>query len=119
MRLTVVYLIMKKAFNFLNTFREHCDEYVWDHYETSVPMSTYLVAFVVSDFKYSEAEPTGNNVTFRIWSREDALDQVEYAKSIGSRILEYFEEFFNVEYPLPKIVWFYGNITIFWAIISI
>lgn len=42
-------------------------------------MSTYLVAYVVSDFHYKEAEPTPgdkNNVTFRIWSREDALGQV-------------------------------------------
>lgn len=42
-------------------------------------MSTYLVAYVVSDFHYKEAEPTPedkNNVTFRIWSRQDALDQV-------------------------------------------
>ena len=28
------------------------DDYVWDHYEESVPMSTYLVAFVVSKFEF-------------------------------------------------------------------
>ena len=33
-------------------FRDGSDEYVWDHYEESVPMSTYLVAFVVSKLEY-------------------------------------------------------------------
>ena len=85
-------------------FREGTDEYVWDHYEQSVPMSTYLVAFVVSKFGYETALPTGNNVKFRIWARKGALDQIAYAKDIGSKILEYFETYFNLTYPLPKQV---------------
>jgi aminopeptidase N len=67
-------------------------------------MSTYLVAFVVSDFKHRKADSTGNNVTTSIWARENALDQTEYARSIAGRILHYFEEFFDVNYPLPKQV---------------
>lgn len=40
-------------------------------------MSTYLVAYIVSDFDYKTTESThNNNVTFRIWARKDALDQV-------------------------------------------
>ena len=84
--------------------RDGTDEYVWDHYQKSVPMSTYLVAFVVSDFEFELSPPTGNNVEFRIWSRQNALDQVEYAKSIGAKMLKYFEDYFNVPYPLPKQV---------------
>ena len=67
-------------------------------------MSTYLVAFVVSQFKYETAPPTGNNVTFRIWAQDSALDQITYAKSIGGEILKYFETYFNIKYPLPKQV---------------
>lgn len=40
---------------------------------------------------------------FRIWARRDAIDQVEYAKEIGPKVLKYFEKTFNVEYPLPKM----------------
>ena len=78
------------------------DEYVWDEYQTTLKMSTYLLAFVVSDFEYSEGNKTSNNVTFRIWSRESALEQTKYATSIGPKVLEYYEKYFNIEYPLPK-----------------
>ena len=85
-------------------YREGTDIYVWDHYQESVPMSTYLVAFVVSKFEYVQSPPTGNNVNFRIWARQSALDQVTYAKEIGGKMLQYFETYFNVTYPLPKQV---------------
>ena len=38
-------------------FRSDNDEYVWDVYEESVPMPTYLVAFVVSKFGF-EVSPS-------------------------------------------------------------
>merc|ERR1712223_1374660 len=65
-------------------------------------MSTYLVAFVVAGFQYEYSLPTGNNVTFRIWAQDSALDQISYAKSIGAEILRYVERYVNVKYPLPK-----------------
>ncbi|KAH1005675.1 aminopeptidase N [Dendroctonus ponderosae] len=75
----------------------------WDNFDISVPMSTYLVAYVVSDFHYKEAEPIdNNNVTFRIWSRQDAIDQVDFAKDVGPKALRFYEKFFNIGYPLPK-----------------
>ena len=65
-------------------------------------MSTYLVAFVVSKFGYEISPQTDNNVMFRIWARKDALDQIAYAKKVGPEMLQYFEKYFNVSYPLPK-----------------
>jgi len=77
-------------------------EYVWDHYTESVQMSTYLVAFVVSKFDKRQSELRANNVTFRIWSRADAVGQTEYARDIGPKMLEFFENYFQVKFPLPK-----------------
>ncbi|CAG9766839.1 unnamed protein product [Ceutorhynchus assimilis] len=74
----------------------------WDRFDISVPMSTYLVAYVVSDFDYKEADHSESNVTFRIWSRKDALAQVDFAKEVGPKALRFFEKFFNIDYPLPK-----------------
>lgn len=48
----------------------------------------------------SDALP--NNVTFRIWARKDALDQVEFARQVGPKFLSFFEDFFNIKFPLPK-----------------
>jgi len=80
---------------------EGTTEYVWDHYQESVKMSTYLVAFVVSKFKYKEITRS-NDVRFRIWSEPNSLDQTAYARDIGPKILEFFEGYFNVKFPLPK-----------------
>ena len=81
---------------------EEDDEYVWDEYEPTLKMSTYLLAFVVSDFKYREGNRTENNVTFRIWSRGSVLEQTKYATSIGPQILQYYENYFGINFPLPK-----------------
>ena len=80
---------------------EGSEEYVWDVYQQSVKMSTYLVAFVVSKFKFVE-ETRDNGVRFRIWTEQNSLDQAEYARDIGPKILEYFEQYFNFTFPLPK-----------------
>ncbi|XP_034233896.1 aminopeptidase N-like isoform X2 [Thrips palmi] len=71
--------------------------YVWDHYQESVPMSTYLVAFAVTDFA------TLRNGSFTVWARRDALQQARYALQIGPRVLNYLEKYFNIPYPLPKM----------------
>ena len=73
--------------------------YMWDHYERSVPMSTYLVAFIVSDFEVLKSE-SGD---FRVWARRDAIEQARYCLKIGPKILEYFEDYFKIKFPLPKI----------------
>ncbi|CAB3360791.1 Hypothetical predicted protein [Cloeon dipterum] len=69
----------------------------WDHFEESVPMSTYLVAFVISEFSRMD------NGSFSVWSRRDAIKQAEYALQVGPAILKYFEKYFKIPYPLPKM----------------
>ena len=75
-----------------------------DFYET-VEMSTYLVALVISDFKCitQTAHPIlSKNVSVSVCSRPNAIDQVDYAMKNAIPILEYFETFYNIKYPLPK-----------------
>uniref|UniRef100_A0A8C9SJF2 Aminopeptidase n=1 Tax=Scleropages formosus TaxID=113540 RepID=A0A8C9SJF2_SCLFO len=65
-------------------------------------MSTYLLAFIVSDFTFVSTEQKKNNV--RIWARKKATDegQSKYALNVTGPILEFFEKYYNVSYPLPK-----------------
>ncbi|KAL6443884.1 hypothetical protein ACFW04_001721 [Cataglyphis niger] len=62
-------------------------------------MSTYLVAFIVSDFDVRKSED-GN---FRVWARHDAINQSQYSLNIGPKILKYYEEYFQIKFPLPKM----------------
>lgn len=76
-----------------------------DVFQRSVPMSTYLVAFIVSDFTFRESRTSDKNssqVQFRTWARRDVIDQVDFAAQAGPEFLSFFERFFNIRYPLPK-----------------
>lgn len=73
--------------------------YEWDHYEKSVPMSTYLVAFIVSDFEALRSESRN----FTVWARKEAINQSNYSLTIGPKILEYYEDYFKIKFPLPKM----------------
>jgi aminopeptidase N len=78
-------------------YSEGLPDYVWNHFRESLPMSTYLVAFVVSDFA---SKSDGN---FTVWARSDAIESASYALEVGPKILKYFEEFYQIKYPLPKL----------------
>ncbi len=70
-------------------------------FELSVPMVTYLAIFVVCDFTYLETDSFG--VPFRVYGTADQKDQLNYALQIGAAITKYYETYFNVSYPLPKL----------------
>lgn len=83
---------------------EKIDNFVEDTFERTVPMSTYLVAYCVSDFEYKEAIVSmENDVKFRIYARRDAMDQVDYAAEVGPKVLKFYEDYFKIKFPLPKI----------------
>lgn len=64
-------------------------------------MSTYLVAFVVCDFK-KISELTKKNVSVSVYAAEHMLPQAKYAASTAAKIMDFYESFFGVPYPLPK-----------------
>ncbi|PIK55589.1 putative aminopeptidase N isoform X2 [Apostichopus japonicus] len=70
-------------------------------FKTTPKMPTYLLAFIVSNFAYKERF-TSNGVRFRVWSRPEAINTTDYALDQGDRILTYFEDYFQTEFPLEK-----------------
>ncbi|XP_053387121.1 aminopeptidase N-like [Mercenaria mercenaria] len=77
------------------------DGWIADKFERTPKMSTYLLAFIICDFQYVQATTT-NGVRYRAWSRPEAISQTPYSLDTGVKILTFFEDYFNISYPLPK-----------------
>uniref|UniRef100_A0A8B9KV78 Aminopeptidase n=1 Tax=Astyanax mexicanus TaxID=7994 RepID=A0A8B9KV78_ASTMX len=71
-------------------------------FERTRIMSTYLLAFIVSEFDF--VETMEGDVQIRIFARKEAIaaNQGEYALNITGPILKFFESYYNATYPLPK-----------------
>ena len=71
-------------------------------------MSTYLLALVVSDFecKLQTVEGMGEQgkVDIRVCGRPTAVasGQLDYALTVATKVLKFYEDFYGVKYPLPK-----------------
>lgn len=76
-------------------------------FEDSVAMSTYLSAFIVSDFAFMEADVKahgiGEDFKMRVYATPEQRDKMSFALETGVNITEYYINYFKVEYPLPKL----------------
>ncbi|KAK1804645.1 hypothetical protein P4O66_020647, partial [Electrophorus voltai] len=71
-------------------------------FEQTKRMSTYLLAFVVSEFDH--IAQTDGNVLIRIYARREAISagHGNYSLQITGPILNFFESYYNTRYPLYK-----------------
>ncbi|XP_072036362.1 aminopeptidase N-like isoform X1 [Amphiura filiformis] len=86
----------------LNMSSSLADGWARSKFKESVPMSTYLVAWAVTDFAKKE-KTTKNGVLFRVWARPDAIDTVDYALAKGGDIIDYYGEYYDTAFPLEKM----------------
>ncbi|XP_057191939.1 aminopeptidase N isoform X2 [Triplophysa rosa] len=72
-------------------------------FEPTAKMSTYLLAFVVSEFTNIQSSPEAD-ILIRIWARREAIEtgQGDYALKLTFPILKFFEKYYNTTYPLSK-----------------
>ena len=73
-----------------------------NEFEATERMSTYLVAFVVCDFSLKSEQTKTNNITVSVIAAKDKLDQAEFALHTAAKITEHYEDYFGINYPLPK-----------------
>ncbi|XP_063774977.1 glutamyl aminopeptidase [Pseudophryne corroboree] len=71
-------------------------------FQKSVPMSTYLVAFAVHQFTYVQ-KVSKRGVPLRIYVQPLQNSTAEYAANVTVVIFDFFEEYFNMTYSLPKL----------------
>lgn len=75
-------------------------------FNESVPMSTYLTVFIVSDFvsKSATIEPViGDNFELRCFSTPAQVDKLDFALQTSIDVIKYYIDYFQVPYPLPKL----------------
>ncbi|XP_061839538.1 thyrotropin-releasing hormone-degrading ectoenzyme-like [Nerophis lumbriciformis] len=67
-------------------------------------MSTYYLAWAVCNFTYRETH-SDSGVTIRLYARPDAIASGagDYALHITKRLLGFYQDYFKVQYSLPKL----------------
>ncbi|KAJ8084693.1 Aminopeptidase 2 mitochondrial [Marasmius tenuissimus] len=76
-------------------------------FETTPPMSTYIVAFANGEFSHLETSVkmplSGKTIPLRIYATADVIHQAQFALDVKAKVLPIYEKVFDVEYPLPKL----------------
>jgi aminopeptidase N len=71
-------------------------------FEPTPKMSSYLLAFVIGDMISKEAK-TNRGTDVRVFATTaQPADSLDYALDVAKKSIEFFEGYFDVEYPLAK-----------------
>ncbi|XP_063014050.1 LOW QUALITY PROTEIN: glutamyl aminopeptidase [Melospiza melodia melodia] len=71
-------------------------------FQKSVPMSTYLVCFAVHQFTWVE-RTSASGKPLRVYAQPQQIHTAEYAADVTKTVFDFFEEYFNLSYSLPKL----------------
>ena len=87
--------------------QEHLDPQTTSHisttFETTPKMSTYLLAFVIGELQ-SKTTITKHGTNISTWATiAQPMDALDYALDVAKRSVEFFEDYFGIPYPLPKL----------------
>src|SRR3989344_3432810 len=70
-------------------------------FEESPIMSTYLLAFLVGEFE-GNTKKTKRGTQVGVWTTPEKKHQGQFALDTAVKVLEYYESYFDIPYPLPK-----------------
>jgi aminopeptidase N len=75
-----------------------------DYFEKSVSMSTYLVAYVISDFKSVKKVSDKHRIEVEVAARPEPIMNGDgnFALDHAAKIIDFFTDYFDVKYPLKK-----------------
>ncbi|XP_017885815.1 puromycin-sensitive aminopeptidase-like protein, partial [Ceratina calcarata] len=76
--------------------KEEKDDMITTSFKETRLMSTYLVAFVVSNYEF-KVDKDGN-FTYRVWTRKTMIKHVDYALEMGRELLEELNLYMNISY---------------------
>ncbi|KAF9466381.1 leucyl aminopeptidase [Collybia nuda] len=91
----------------LSSLTTRDDKWKITRFQTTPPMSTYIVAYANGDFKYLEKSVvmplSGKTIPLRIYTTADVIHQAQFALDVKADVLPLYEKVFDVEFPLPKL----------------
>lgn len=76
--------------------------YVWDHYEKTFPMPTYLVAFMVTDFMSYDVAVV-DRPSHTIFFRKEIANDTKYIGDLISKIFRVIQNLTESYYELDKL----------------
>ena len=71
-------------------------------FETTPKMSSYLLAFVIGEMDHMEATAK-NGVKVTCYATPDQKNKLAYSVDVAVKSLEFFENYFQIKYPLQKL----------------
>ena len=71
-------------------------------FDTTPIMSTYLLAFVIGDLTHIEKEAADGTLV-GIWMTRGKEEQGQFALDTSVKLLSFFNDYFGIPYPLPKL----------------
>ena len=71
-------------------------------FDTTPIMSTYLLAFVIGDLTHIEKEAADGTMV-GIWMTRGKEEQGQFALDTSVKLLSFFNDYFGIPYPLPKL----------------
>lgn len=76
--------------------------YVWDHYEKTLPMPTYVVAFMVTDFSNYDID-VADRPSHTIFSRKEVADDIRFIGNLIPKMLRLIQNYTGFYYELDKL----------------
>ncbi|MCF7833875.1 MAG: M1 family metallopeptidase [Candidatus Pacebacteria bacterium] len=81
---------------------EHEAGYEIVRFSPTPKMSTYLLAFIVGKFEFLEKK-SKNGVLVRVYTTPGKTYQAKFALECTVKTLDFYEEYFDIPYPLPTL----------------
>lgn len=81
---------------------EHEAGYKLVEFAPTPKMSTYLLAFIVGDLEFIEGR-SRRGVLVRVFTTPGKKHQAKFALECAARALDFYENYFDIKYPLPVL----------------
>ena len=74
---------------------------VTTQFEPSIKMSTYILCWLISDFK--SLNRTLGDLIIKTWASEEEVQNTEYGMNVSLQLLSHYESYFGIKFPLKKL----------------